>query len=78
MRWEGHVARRGEMRNSYKVLDLKPEGKKTFGKPGHLWKDNIRMDLRETGWECVDWMHLAQVSDQWRALVCTVMNLSVP
>jgi len=24
------------------------------------WEDNMRMDLRETGWECADWMHLPQ------------------
>jgi len=27
------------------------------------------MDLRETGWEILDWMHLAQYRNQWRALV---------
>jgi hypothetical protein len=32
------------------------------------------MELREIGWEGVDWMHLAQDRDQWRALVNTVMN----
>jgi hypothetical protein len=40
--------------------------------------DNIRMDLREIGWEGVDWMHLSQDSDQWKALVNTVMALLVP
>jgi cobalamin biosynthesis Mg chelatase CobN len=33
------------------------------------------MDLREIGWEIVDWMHLAQDRDQWQAVVKTVMNL---
>jgi len=37
-----------------------------------------RMDLREIEWEGVDWMHLAQDSDQWRDLVNTIMNLRVP
>jgi len=32
------------------------------------------MDLRETGWEVVDWIHLAQDRDQWRAVVDTVMD----
>jgi hypothetical protein len=38
----------------------------------------IRMDIREIGWEGVDWMHLAQDREQWRALVYTVLNLRVP
>jgi hypothetical protein len=40
--------------------------------------DNIKMDLREIGWDGVDWVDLAQDGDQWRALVKTVMNLRVP
>jgi hypothetical protein len=39
---------------------------------------NVGMDLRETGWEDVDWIHLAQDRDQWWAVVNTVMNLRVP
>jgi hypothetical protein len=33
------------------------------------------MDLREIGWDGVDWIDLAQDRDQWRALGNTVMNL---
>jgi hypothetical protein len=40
--------------------------------------DNIKIDLREIGWDCVDWIDLAQDRDQWRALLNTVMNLRVP
>jgi hypothetical protein len=36
------------------------------------------MDLREIGWYGMDWIHLAQDRDQWRALVNAVMNLLVP
>jgi hypothetical protein len=36
------------------------------------------MDLREIEWRGVDWIHLAQNRDQWRAVVKTVMNLTVP
>jgi hypothetical protein len=36
------------------------------------------MDLREIGCGAMDWLHLAQDRDQWRALVNTVMNLGVP
>jgi hypothetical protein len=40
--------------------------------------DNIKMDLREIGWDWMDWIDLAQDRGQWRALVNTVMNLRVP
>jgi hypothetical protein len=30
-----------------------------------IWENNIKMDLREIGWEVVDWMHLVQDRDQW-------------
>jgi hypothetical protein len=36
------------------------------------------MDLREIGWDGVDWIELAQDRDQWRPLVNTVMNLKIP
>jgi hypothetical protein len=40
--------------------------------------DNIKMDLRETGWDGRDWIDLAQDRGQWRALVIAVINLRVP
>jgi hypothetical protein len=40
--------------------------------------DNIEIDLREIGWDGVDWMDISQDRDQWRALVNTVLNLRVP
>jgi hypothetical protein len=39
---------------------------------------NIKIDLREIGWDDVDWIDLAQDRDQWRTLVNTVMKLRVP
>jgi hypothetical protein len=42
------------------------------------WHDNIRTDLREIGWEDVDWLHLAKDSDQQWALLNMVMNVRVP
>jgi len=49
----------GEMRNAYIILVGKPEGKKPLRRPRCRWEDNIRIDVREIGWEGVDWMHLA-------------------
>jgi hypothetical protein len=37
--------------------------------------DNIKMDLREIGWDDMDWIELAEDRDQWRAFVNTVMNV---
>jgi hypothetical protein len=39
---------------------------------------NIKMDPREIEWDGMDWIDLAQVRDQWRALVNMAMNLRVP
>ena len=43
-----------------------------------LRQDNIKMDIREVGWRCMDWIDLAQNRDRWQALVNAVMNLRVP
>jgi hypothetical protein len=37
----------GEVRNVYKVLVGKPEGKRPLGRPRRRWEDGIGMDLRE-------------------------------
>jgi len=58
MKWTGYVACTKEIRNAYKVMVGKPEGKRSLGRPRRSWKDNIRMDLREIGWEVVDSIHL--------------------
>jgi hypothetical protein len=67
-----------EKRNAYRILVGKPEGKRPLGRPRRRWVDNIKMDLREIGWDGTDWMGMAQDRGQWRALVNTVSNLRVP
>jgi hypothetical protein len=67
----------GEGRNVYRVLMGKPEGKEPLVRPRHRWEDGIKMDLREIGWGCVEWIHLAEDRDCWRAVVNAVMNLRV-
>ena len=78
MRWAGHVARMRAGTGVYRVLVGKPEGRRPLGRPRRRWEDTIRMDFREVGCGCVDWMELAQDRDRWRALVSAVMNLRVP
>jgi hypothetical protein len=68
----------GEKKNPYRILVRKLEGKRPLGKPRHRWVDNIKIDLREIGWDGMNWIDLAEDRDQWRALVNTVMNLRVP
>jgi hypothetical protein len=41
----------------------KPEGKRPLGRPRRRWVDNIKIYLREIGWDVVDWIDLAQVRD---------------
>jgi len=62
---------------SVKILIGKPEGTRLLEKLRRRWEDNIRMDLRETEWEGVDWLHLAQDREQRWGLVNTVMNFRV-
>jgi hypothetical protein len=73
------VERMGEGRNVYRVLVGNPEGKRPLERPRRRWNDGIKMDLREIG--CggggVEWIHLAQDRDRWRAVVSAVMNLRV-
>jgi hypothetical protein len=77
MRWAGHVARMGEGRNVDRVLVGEPERRSPLGRPRRRWEDGIRMDLREIGCGGVQWIHLAQDRDHWRAVVNAVMNLRV-
>ena len=78
MRWAGNVARMEEGRGVRKVLVGKSEGKRPLGRPRRRWEDNIKMDLREVGRCCGDWMELAEDRNRWGALVSMVMNFRIP
>jgi hypothetical protein len=68
----------GEGRGVYRVSIGRPEGKRPPGRPRRSWEDNIKLDLREVGFDGANWIQLAQDRVQWRAYVNTVMNLRVP
>ena len=57
LRWAGHTARMEQSRNAYRVLVGKLEH---IGRARRRWEDNIKMDLREVGSDCGDWLDLAQ------------------
>ncbi|KAJ4446835.1 hypothetical protein ANN_13533 [Periplaneta americana] len=66
-----------ESRNAYIVLVGRPEEKRPLGRPRRRWEDNIKMDLREVGYDGRDWINLAQDRDQWRAYVRAAVNLRI-
>jgi hypothetical protein len=68
----------GEKRNIYRILVGKPEGKRPLRRPRRRWVENIKIDLREIGWDGMDWIDLAQDRYLWRALLNAVINLLVP
>jgi hypothetical protein len=42
-----HPVSMGYIRNAYKVLVGKPEGKRPIWKPRHRWEYTIKIDVRE-------------------------------
>jgi hypothetical protein len=50
----------GEKWNGCRILVGKPEGKRPLGRQRRRWVDNIKIDLREIGWDGTDWIELAQ------------------
>ena len=61
VRWTGHVARMDEMGNAYRASVKKPEGKRSFGIRGSRLEDDIKMYLKGTGLEVVNWICLWKV-----------------
>ena len=50
----------GESRGLYRVLVGEPERKRRFERPRRRWEDNIKMDLQEVGFKCIDWIDVAE------------------
>jgi hypothetical protein len=48
----------GEKRNAYRILVGKPESKRQLGRPRRRWVGNIKIDLREMGWDGMGWIGL--------------------
>jgi len=49
------------MRNAYEIVVSEPEGRRSPRRPSRRKEYNTRMDLREIGWESMDWINLAHV-----------------
>ena len=63
-----HIAGMEETRVVYRVLVGKHKEKKPLVRPWNRWEDNIKMDLKEVGCGCVDWIDLVQDKDRWQHL----------
>ncbi|KAJ4429500.1 hypothetical protein ANN_21669 [Periplaneta americana] len=61
----------------HRVLVGKPEGKWPLGKTRRRLQDNVKMGLREVGYDGRDWINFVQDRDQWRAYVRTALNVLV-
>jgi hypothetical protein len=68
---------RREIYRGFRLTKL--EGKGVYvTTPWRRWDENTKIYLKQKGLKDVDWFHLAEVRDLWRAVVKYVMNFSVP
>ena len=74
LRWvEGRTGR-----IAFKILTGKPTGNRHLGRPRRRWKDNVRMDLKETDVSARNWIDSAQNRDYCRVLVNAALNFWIP
>ena len=68
----------GRKRNIYSVLVWKPEGKRPLGRHRGRREDNIKINLKGTRCQNMDWIYVVQDGGNWQAFANAVMNLWVP
>ena len=56
-------------------LVVTPERKRKFRRPKFRWQDTIKIDLKGTGYDKIDWIHLTQDREEWLAVLNMLMNL---
>jgi hypothetical protein len=64
------------MRNVYTILGGRLKGKRPLGRPGSRskWKDNFKMNLRETGWQGLDWIHPMRAKHPVYLVILTIFG----
>jgi len=68
VRWAGYVACVLEKGNAYVVLVRKPEGMRQNERPSYRWEDNIKTDLKEIRFECMEMIHWVRLGSSYRLL----------
>ena len=58
--WKRRVARMGEGRSAFKILTVKPTGKRPLGRAKRRWENDIKMDLEEIGINVGNWVDSTQ------------------
>ena len=66
-----------EGRSAFKILTIKPTGKRHLGGPNREWKDNVTMGLKEIGTDTRNWVDLAKYRNYQGPLVNVILNLRV-
>jgi hypothetical protein len=66
------------VRDAYRILVGRLEGRRPLGRPRHRWDDNLKIYLTGSGKGGVDWIDTTQDRDRWRAVVNAIMNLRIP
>jgi hypothetical protein len=64
--------------NGNKGMDGESQGKRQPERPSRSWETNIKMNLKDTGWEGLKCFDVAQNSNNRQARLNTVMNIQVP
>jgi hypothetical protein len=77
-RWTWNTVRIGEKRNECRILMGKRDRRRWLGKPRLRWKYYNKTNLKEIGWDDVDWTYVAQDRRNWRAHVNKVINRRIP
>lgn len=73
----GHVARAGKRVGTYRILVVKPDGKRQLVKPRHRWEIILKFILKNLN-GVIDWIDLVDNRDGWRAFLNMLMNHRTP
>jgi hypothetical protein len=63
--------------NAHTVCTGKVKGNRPLARPGRWWQ-NVKLEIKETGFDELDWINVAQNMNKWQGVLNMIMNLRVP